>query len=153
MSPSIFSEYLALPKNSPQHQLLREQLWLGGVMHECQYYLSVLLERDFFACSTEEFLKEVRLYLSQKCGPEAVQFCSGIGDLNAVLPFLKQRYQETEGHVSLSKEERALVLLLQNSSWSDEQIRTAVRTTERQMRRWPSYKIARRTQKRADPRR
>ena len=55
----LFSECLALPKDSPQHKQLREDLWLVGAAHACRYYLSIILNRDWE--TTEGTLRQRRL--------------------------------------------------------------------------------------------
>jgi hypothetical protein len=143
---SIFSEYLALPKDSPQHKQFRKELWLGGTGPACRYYLSILLGRDFFAVSSDEFLKAIREYVSAKTCPEAMQFCCLRSDFAFVLPFLRREWEIAEGIADqrrLGKEEQGMILLIQHPDSSDEQIRQAVRTTAKQMKRWGNFNYAR----------
>ena len=93
---SIFSEYLALPKDSPQHRQLREELWLVGPEHACRYYLSIILGRDFFAVPDAKFLKAVQEYVVAKTCPEAIQFCCTRGHFQFVEPFLKREWETAE---------------------------------------------------------
>jgi hypothetical protein len=148
---NIFSEYLALPKDSPKHRQFREELWLGTPCHACRYYLSMLLHRDFFAVSDDEFLTALQEYVVGSSCREAIQFCSSILYLQFILPFLKQAWETAEGIANqrrLGKEEQAMILLIRHPDWPNERFRQAVRTTEKQMRRWSTFNYARNSQKR-----
>ena len=46
----------------------------------------------------------------------------------------------------LTKEDKGMILLLEHPNWTDEKIRTAVKTTEKQMNHWSWYKRARAVQ-------
>ena len=147
---NMFSEYLALPKDSPQHRSFREELWLGGSAHACRYYLSIILGRDFFAVSDEKFLKAVQEYIVAKTCPDAIQFCCRQYHLQFVVSFLKREREIAEGSSEkrrISKDEQGLILLIKHPDWTDEQIREAVQTTSKQMKRWSTYNAARAAQK------
>jgi hypothetical protein len=147
---SIFSEYLALPKDSPQHKELREELWLGGHEHACRYYLSIILGHDFFVVSGDDFLKAAQEYVVAKTCPEAIQFCCTRGHFQFVMPFLKREWEIAEGMSGqrrIGKEERGMILLIEHPDWTDEQIRQAVSTTDKQMKRWGRFNEARAAQK------
>lgn len=143
---SIFSDYLDKPVDSPEHRRFRASLWVGGSEHACRYYLSVLVNRDFFDATDSEFLTAMKDYVVAHACPAASQFCITQGHLQFVLPFLKHLLgDKTE---RLSNEDRALVLLVQHPDWSDDQIREAVGTTEKAMTRWSTFKYARLAQAR-----
>ncbi len=147
---SIFSEYLALLKNSPQHRQLREELWLGGDEHACRYYLSIILGCDFFAVPSDEFLKAVQEYVVAKTCPKAIQFCCTLGHFQFVMPFLKREWELAEGVADerhVGKEEHAMILMVEHPDWTDEQVRGAVKTTAKQMKRWARFNEARAAQK------
>jgi len=147
---NIFSEYLALPKDHPRHRQFREELWLGGEEHACRYYLSILLGRDFYAVSNGEFLSAVQEYVIAKTCPEAIQFCCTRLHYRFVMPFLKREWEISEGESGqrrIGKEDQGMILLVQHPDWTDEQIRRAVKTTEKQMKRWGNFNAARAAQK------
>jgi hypothetical protein len=147
---NIFSEYLALPKDHPKHRQLREELWLGGEEHACRYYLSIILGCDFYAVSNDEFLKAVQDYVIATTCPEAIQFCCTRLHYGFVMKFLKRQCEIGEGESGqcrISKEDQGMILLLQHPVWTDEQIRAAVKTTDKQMKRWSSFNYARVAQK------
>jgi hypothetical protein len=141
---SIFSQYLRKPMDSPEHQQFRAGLWLGGSPIVCRYYLSILTGRDFFDATNDEFVNGVRQYVVEHACPAAVQFCVTQGHLDFVLPFLKQQLGDEAKKPS--KEERALVLLVQHPDWTDSEIREAVATTDKAMKRWSTFKAARAAQ-------
>jgi hypothetical protein len=150
MAKNYFSECLAKPKDSQQHQQLREELWLCGPEYICKYYLSVLTKHDFFDATDDVFLTAVREYLASHACPEAVQFCVSTYHLMFLIPFLMQQWELAEGNhgtKQFSMEERALVMLVNNPDWTDETIREAVGTTEKQMKRWSTFRAARAAQK------
>jgi hypothetical protein len=123
---------------------------LGGAAHACRYYLSIILDRDFFAASDDEFLKAVQEYVISKTCAEALQFCCTHNHLQFVMPFLKQEWESVEGTSGqrrISKQEQGLILLVRHPDWTDEQIRKAVNTTEKQMKRWGIHNAARTAQK------
>ena len=149
MPSNIFSEYLALPKDHPKHRQFREELWLGGEEHACRYYLSIILGRDFYAVSNDEFLKAVQEYMVARTCPEAIQFCCTRLHYRFVMPLLKWEWETAEGISDrrIGKEEQGMILLVQHPEWTDEQIRAAVKTTAKQMKRWSSFNYARVAQK------
>lgn len=147
---SAFSKYLALPKDHPQHRQFREELWLGGSEVACRYYLSMILKRDFFVASADDFVKSLQEYVVAKSCPEAIQFCCTRLHVHIVLPFLKREWEVAEGVAGerrVGKEEQRMILLVQHPYWTDEQIRRAVKTTDKQMRRWARFNEARAAQK------
>ncbi len=146
MAKNIFSEYLAKPKDSREHIQLREELWLGGPSHICRYYLSVLTKRDFFDATNDDFLMAVQEYLVSHSCPEAIQFCVSMNHLMFIVPFLRQQWELAEGtqHAKrFSMEEQALIMLVNNPNMKDEKIRETIGTTEKQMKRWSTFKAAR----------
>jgi hypothetical protein len=48
----------------------------------------------------------------------------------------------------VAREQRGLILLLENPCWTDAQIRDVIGTTDKQMERWSDFKLGRRMQKR-----
>jgi len=146
---SIFSKYLALPKDHPQHRQFREDLWLGGPEVGCRYYLSMILKRDFFAASVEDFVKALQEYVVARTCPEAIQLCCTWLHIHFVLPFLKWEWETAEGISDrrLGKEKQGMILLVQHPEWTNEQIREAVKTTAKQMQRWSAFNEARVAQK------
>jgi hypothetical protein len=138
---SAFSHYLKQPIDSPEHRQFRADLWLGGSEFTCRYYLSLLVRRDLSDMPGSDFLSLLREYITDHTCAAAAQFCVTEGHLQFVLPFLKlQCGDDTE---RLSKEERALVLLVQHPDWADDRIREAVGTTENAMKRWTTFNYAR----------
>jgi hypothetical protein len=146
---NIFSEYLALPKDSPQHRQLRGESWLGGASHACRYYLSIIVGRDLFAASDQEFLTAVQEYVISRTCADAIQFCCTLGHLQFVMPFLKREWEIAEGLSGrrFVKEDQALILLVEHPDWTNEQIRQAVKTTGKEMSRWGRFRAARAAQK------
>jgi hypothetical protein len=148
---NICSEYLALPKDSPEHKRLRDELWLGGPDHACRYYMSILLGRDFFVLSHNELLKAVQEYVVAKSSAQAIEFCYSVRHFDVVKPFLRRECEIAEGVAGqrcIGKEEQGTIMLVQHPDWTDEQIRRAVNTTAKQMQRWTIFKAARVMQKR-----
>ncbi len=146
---SIFSKYLSKPVDSPEHRQLRAELWLGGPSHACRYYLSLLTGRDFFDTTDDEFLDGVREYVVSHACSDASQFCVTQYHLQFVLPFLKQQFYKLVKSVPVvkpSKEEHALILLVQHPDWIDNQILEAVGTTGKQLERWSTFSAARAAQ-------
>ena len=47
------------------------------------------------------------------------------------------------GHRRVEKEEQGMILLVQHPDWTDEQICQAVKTTDKQMKRWGRFHAAR----------
>jgi hypothetical protein len=150
MAKNVFSEYLAKPKDSPEHRLFREQLWLGGASFTCRYYLSILNGHDYFDATGDEFMTAVQEYVLSYTCPEAIQFCVSEYHLMFLEPFLRQQWELAEGNTNpkkLSREERALILLVNNPDWTDKKIREVIGTTVKQMKRWSNFNAARVAQK------
>jgi len=66
------------------------------------------------------------------------------------MKFLKRQCEIVEGESGqcrICKEDQGMILLVQHPDWTDEQIRRAVKTTEKQMKRWSNFNTARVAQK------
>ena len=132
MAKDVFSEYLAKPKDSPEYIEFWEQLWLAGTSHTCRYYLSIINERDYFDMTDDAFMAAIKEYIVGHTCPEAIQFCVGEYHLMFLEPFLRQQWELAEGNPNakkLSREERALILLVHHPDWTDEKIRNVIGTT------------------------
>ena len=144
----LFSEMLALPKDSPRHRILREELWLLGDWHACRYYVSILTRADLFAMEEEEFLEAIRGYVLSRVGKKAAVFCTF--DCCGLEPFLRQQLAEFEGRPPvrpLTRQDRAVILLVKHPDWGDSRIARELPTTEKQLQRWTNFQCARRQQR------
>lgn len=137
------------PVGGPEHQAFREELWIGGADWACRYYFSMLIDRDYFLLPLPVLWRDLVQYLAEHASPNAVAF--GYRSTPEIsefaLPFLKEQFQQAFGiPAKLKKSERGLILLLKHPEWSDEQIRLVLKTTHKQMARWPWYRRARAVQ-------
>jgi hypothetical protein len=139
---TIFSKYLAKPKDSPEHRRFREELWLVGPPHSTKYYLSIILGRDFYAATNREFHESLRSFVKENASSEAACL---VDDPQYLEEFLKQQCAIKEGtydEKKISKINKAIILLLKHPNWSKERIRDFLKTTDKQMMRWSDFNEA-----------
>jgi len=150
MNESWFAEYLTKPVDGPEHESLREELWIGGSDVACCYYLGMLTNQNYFARPLDDLWRDITDYVVRHASPDAIAFAHNatLEMANFALPFLKDQFDHAYGtHHKRTKEHNGMVLLLKNPGWTDEQIRAAVNTTEKQMHRWSWYRRARAVQR------
>ena len=137
------SEMLAAAEASEKHQMLREHmcdLKLLGGEGACRYYLSLLTDSDQFVLWNDEFVDNMREFIVTRTDGAAECFSFDSSSVGYMAPFMKREYFKRKRITSkLSKQERAVVLLLQNPMWSDEQIAEHVPTTTKQLSRNLDY--------------
>jgi hypothetical protein len=109
----------------------------------------MLTGRDYFLLPLDDLWRDLVQYVAEHASPSAIAFghnsTAEISDF--ALPFLKQQFQSAFGiDAKLSKQDKGLILLLEHPEWSDEQVRVAVKTTQKQMARWATYRRARAVQ-------
>ena len=137
------------PVGGREHQAFRDELWIGGADWACRYYLSMLTARDYFLPPLSELWRDLVQYVAEHASPNARAFgYKSTPEISEfALPFLKRQFEEAFGiEARLNKEERGLILLLKHPEWSDERIRDALNTTDKQMARWSWYRRARAVQ-------
>lgn len=150
MEEHWFSKYLDLCADGPEHAELRKRLWTGGQDLVCGYYLSMLTRQNSLALPCIELRNEIRQYVIQQSKGVSVPFLAEAGYVSHFAePMLKLDFSATFGvKLDLNKQERGLMLLLSHPDWVDTRIRQAVSTTEKQMARWSTYRLARLIQSR-----
>ena len=142
------SEMLAAPEDSDPHRQLRAEMCdckiLGGE-GACRYYLSVLTGTDQFAAWSDDFENDVRRYVAERTSPGAGRLCDGYS-VNFLSSFFRRAWERSQGRGQqrrMTKEERAIELLLTHPDWSDQRIADSVPTTIKQLQRWTDYKSLR----------
>ena len=116
----------------------------------CAGTISALFLGEICSLSRTRSLSRIaQEYIVAKTGPEAIPFCCMSG-LQFVMPYLKREWEAVEGITGqrrISKEDQGMILLIEHPDWTDEQIRQAVKTTDKQMMRWSNFNAARSAQK------
>jgi len=127
---------------SKLRELERECIIVGGDMRS-RYYLSVLLGQDEFRRTDKEFLDDLRDYFVQRTGPQAAVYFQDYHDccwmLCGLLKVLCDRALEGRQESPLPKQCRAAMLIMNDPSLTDEEVRETVGTTTRQIGRWSIY--------------
>gem|GEM_PF-6770889 len=136
-----------LPIDDPRHRQLRDDAWIGGPMFECCYYLGWYRKTNEYRCSQEEFERHLSKFLVERLS-KAARLHKWLGDRISII-WLKAKYRmSNEGErypiKKETKEERAIVLMLDNPMRKDVEIRRFVGTSEKTMRRWGWYRLMRR---------
>jgi hypothetical protein len=148
---------LQLPLDSPEHCRIRAIVLGEGSFFAARYFVSMLTGTayDCSDVSTDQFLSALRRFLTGNVSPDSVQFCLDCeGEHHVsmvVLPVLMSRFYESSGILNphkVTREQRGLIVLLGNPCWTDSQIRDVIGTTDKQMARWSTFKLARRIQNR-----
>ncbi len=150
------SRMLNAPLDSQEHQMLLEEmckLRLLGADGACRYYLSVLTGIDHFALWNGEFLDNLREFVDAQTRGATRAFRVDADTVECFAPLLKSTFMVANSHLGweLTKEERAVELLLQNSKWSDARIAVDVPTTIKQLQHFTVYKLLRMARSRRNP--
>lgn len=135
---------MAAPEDSPEHESFRIEmcdLKLLGGEGACRYFLSKITGVDQFALWDDEFVENVREYLASETNGAASQFQIDAHAVQFVVPFLKRAFEDSRRSASsiLTKQDRAVELLLRNPRWTDQQIAASVPTTTKQLQRFTNY--------------
>jgi hypothetical protein len=148
------SRRLAAPRESPEHQYLRLEMCddrlLGG-MGACQYYLSILTQSDQFVAWSDDFVNNVKRYVVEMTCPEAARFCTDLHNMQFLAGFFRvvmERIEGSSGGRPVSKEDRAIEMLMNHPDWSDQQVAEQLPTTAKQLKRWSNYAALRAAPKR-----
>ena len=143
------SRRLAASRESPEHERLRSELcdheMLGGD-GVCRYYLSILTQSDQFVAWSDDFVNDVKRYVVKMTCPEASRFCADFHSIQFLAGFFRVVMERIEGRSDgrrVSKEDRAIEMLMNHPDWSDHQIAEELPTTLKQLQRWANYKVLR----------
>jgi hypothetical protein len=127
---------------------------LLGDMGACQYYLSILTQSDQFVAWDDDFVNNVKRYVVKMTCPEAARFCGGPHCLQSLAGFFRVVTERVEGRSDgrrVSKEDRAIEMLLNHPDWTDQQIAERLPTTAKQLQRWSNYGALRAAPKKRIP--
>ena len=145
----VAAEYYELPLEDPRHLMIRDDGWLGGPDTEAIYYLSWMKGYNAYDQSFEQNGEALRDLLRQEL-PQSTWLTKTRYLATFFLIWAKAEYRlSTDGQrfpipkPSRAKEDKAIILLMENPSLTDEQIRQELNTTEKAMQRWSDYKTAR----------
>ncbi len=123
---------------------------LGGE-GECRYYLSILTQSDQFVAWSDDFVDNVQRYVVEMTCPEAVRFCDGFHYVQFLAGFFRvvmERIAGSSDSRRVSKEDRAIEMLMNHPDWTDQQIAEQLPTTVKQLQRWSNYRVLRAAPKR-----
>jgi Transcriptional cell cycle regulator TrcR len=145
-------ELFELPIEDRRHQQLRDDAWIGGPFFEGRYYLGWFRRTNEFRHNHEEFDEDIAQTIRDQL-PQSSWIAESSYRVEFLLKWLKHKYRESdEGRrypiPKQTREERAIVLLLENPELTDDEIRQIIGTTEKTIERWASYKLARRERNR-----
>jgi len=62
----FFAKAFEKPKDSSEHRMLKEAFFLVGPHIECRYYLEMLLGRNEFRRSSDEFLDDLTEFITSQ---------------------------------------------------------------------------------------
>lgn len=137
---SSIAKALAADQDSPEHRFFRiemcEQFLLGGE-GACKYYLSRLTNSDQFSLWSDEFIVNAREFVLAETKEGAVTIPFEPWTIDCMEPLFRQAFEETMPSIARkqTKQDRAVVMLLNHPEWSDRQIADAVSTTLKQLQR------------------
>ena len=146
------AELFELPIDDPRHRQLRDDAWFGGSVFEGTYFLGKFLGTNEF-CFTFDVnrqhlqeclrahLPHVEWLLNARCFHEAMVL------------WLKHKYRQSKEHIQFpipnpTKEQQAIVRVIEDPKIGDDEIRIELRCTEKTMKRWSSFQYFRIEQKR-----
>jgi hypothetical protein len=150
---SIHAEQFDLPIDDPRHLQLRDDAWIWS--GEWMYYWSWLEKENYFDLPSSTVWEQFSSYLATAF-PKSAWLAQARSQHELFATWAKARYRESdEGQRypirKATKEERAIVQLIDHPELTDEQIRVRINATEKTMKRWSSYNLARIEQKRLTP--
>jgi hypothetical protein len=140
-----YAKYIALPEDDQERVDFELGHWIGGDNIVCQWQLSVLTGRDVWSMSRAGDWRAHKTPLLDFCRarlPEAS--CDAIARLSGDR-FARIYLQDLRRRAGctifgpLKKPDRAVILLLKNPDWTDEQIAKRLPTTLKQLRRFSTY--------------
>lgn len=141
-----------LPGENPRHEDLRNFGWHGGPFVEGAYFLGKFLGTNEFCFTTDLYyqhlqeclrthLPHIKWLLDSRCFHEAMIF------------WLKHKYRQSKEQVRFpiadaTKEEHAIICVVEDPNTGDDQIQSELRCTEKTMKRWSSFQLFRIEQRR-----
>lgn len=136
-----YAKYIALPEDDPERVAFEQDHWIGGSFLVCQWQLSVVAGRDTWSVPYADYkaalVEFCRLRLpSLSCAAMARDGSDHFARI--YLQDLRRRAGSTI-FGPLKKPHRAVILLLENPDWTDEQIAKRVPTTLKQLSRFSDY--------------
>ncbi|MFN0021284.1 MAG: hypothetical protein ACKVP0_23795 [Pirellulaceae bacterium] len=142
----------ALPIENPKHLQFRDDAWLGGPFFVGRYYLGKFLNTNEYLYGQDEYDAHVRQCLNSRL-PMADWLSKSSYLHEFMTTWLKHQYRKTEENQRFpipdeSKEELAIVRIMEVPDVSDEDICRELRCTEKTINRWTDYNLFRREQKR-----
>jgi hypothetical protein len=134
-----YAKYIALPEDDPERVAFEQDHWIGGSFLVCQWQLSVLAGRDLWSLPLEAYgTALVEFCRSRLPGVSCAALARSDYSARIYLQDLRRRAGSTI-FGPLKKPDRAVILLLKNPDWTDEQIAERVPTTLKQLRRFSTY--------------
>jgi hypothetical protein len=138
---------MEMPEDSPEHTSFREEmcdLLVLGAEGACRYYLSKLTNSNQFALWNNEFQDNAHEFLLTATNGAIRSFDvhSNVGCFRAVFKFAFEESRQSREQ-AITKQERAVVLLANHPTWSDDAIAKQVPTTVKQLKRITDYNALR----------
>jgi hypothetical protein len=147
-SADIFS----LPIENPKHLEFRDDAWIGGPFVVGRYYLGKFLRTNEFLYDQAEYDAHLKHCLASDL-PQADWIARSSYLHEFMIIWLKHQYRKTVEHTNFpiameTKEERAIVRVMESPDISDEQIYREFRCTQNSSKRWTTYNLLRQEQNR-----
>lgn len=142
MALSNFAEDYDLPVEDPRHRIVRDERIVEDL-----YYLSWFRNFNEFRVTYEEFRQHWYETIVREL-PNASWLLKS-ASREFVIIWLKAKYRQSNEHALYpipkeTKEDRAVILILEDPTLTDEMIQKMTKATTKSMQRWGTFKYARR---------
>ena len=141
---SVTSRLMAMAEGSPEHESFRAEMCDLLILRgegACRYYLSKLTDSDQFALWDTEFVENACEFLMDFTNGAAKSFTIDLSNVGNFKALFKQAFEVSrhKQKPTLTIQERAIVVLVNHPSWSDDAIAKQVPTTVKQLKRNSDY--------------
>lgn len=140
----LAAEAIAADEDSPEHRSFYVdmcELQLLGGHGACLYYLSRLTNSNQFELWSDEFLANAREFVLAETNGAAADMPFELGTVCEMEPLFRLAFEKRRPSTAgkQTKQDHAVVLLLNHPDWSDQQIATEAPTTLKQLQRNTRY--------------
>jgi hypothetical protein len=152
MAASTSARHYELPIEHEAHRRLRDDAWIGGPFFVARYYLGKFIGANLMDARQEFFDEQLN-----RCAAENLPKCPWLKDSHcyyeAMNTWLQHRYRQFDENQrypirEATRDERAVVLILESPELTDDEIRIQLNTTAKQVQRLTLFHYVRREQRR-----
>lgn len=135
MTENNCAEHFDEPIESDVHRLVRDTAWIGGSLIEGKYLLGILIGKNLFRVTVEEYYETLHDYLCENVSREVAGLFTTI---DIVILYMRLVYHENGNLPVINVErkhraEHGVAFLFQNLDATVAEIASHLKTTEKQV--------------------